>query len=136
MLNIRKLPPPITESPILRNIKNNCIKASTPALLHTAYTRIGGAFLSLLFLIMVSCSNDVVHFVEISEYYAESCHLDQVTQDSIVCFSQKVAAFVAANPLAKEDPLYPRILHNIQASSLSTGFMLNTEWDDDAETTF
>ena len=69
-------------------------------------------------MLAASCKNeDEVHFVEISEYYSESCHLDQVTQDSIVRFSQKVANFVERNPLAKQDPLYPRILHNIQTSS-------------------
>lgn len=132
------LPPPITEIRNIRNIKSNYIKASIPALLHTACTRIGGAFVYLLFSVALfaSCSNDEVHFVEISEYYAESCHLDQVTQDSIVRFSQKVAAYVAGNPLAKEDPLYPRILHNIQASSFSTNLMLDTEWNGETETTF
>ena len=124
-------------------------------LLHTVYTRIGRAFqtpqpplggvlgrflfpflvllLPMTTLVMTSCSNDdEVHFVEISEYYAESCHLDQATQDSIVRFSQKVDAFVAANPQAKEDPLYPRILHNIQVS----GFNLNTDWDGENNVTF
>lgn len=70
--------------------------------------------------------------MEISEYYAESCHLDQATQDSIVRFSRKVDAFVTANPQAKEDPLYPRILHNIQTSS----FTLNTEWNGETEIKF
>ena len=40
-------------------------------------------------------------------------------QDSIESFARKVEAFVTRNPLAKEDPLYPRILHNIQVSSFT-----------------
>lgn len=127
----RQLPPPFT----------GCDKIDSPisevhrkALLHTAYVRIGRAFLCLLLttIVMASCSNNEVHFVEISEYYAESCHLDQATQDSIVRFSRKVDAFVTANPQAKEDPLYPRILHNIQTSS----FTLNTEWNGETEIKF
>ena len=74
--------------------------------------------------------------MQISEYYAESCHLDQATQDSIVRFSQKVAAFVAAYPLATEDPLYPRILHNIQTSSFGPTINLNTDWDGETEIKF
>ncbi|MBR5394414.1 MAG: hypothetical protein IK144_04930 [Bacteroidaceae bacterium] len=106
-------------------------------LLHWAYALCGRFFCCLLFLIfLASCSNDEVHFVKISEYYAESCHLDQATQDSIVRFAQKVDAFVAANPLAKEDPLYARILHNIKTSSFDPGFMLNTDWKDDVESGF
>lgn len=74
----------------------------------------------LLFLVALSCcKNDDVHFVEISEYYAESRHLNVATQDSINRFARKVEAFVTRNPLAKEDPLYPRILHNIQVSGFT-----------------
>ena len=138
VLNIRQLPPPFWGTRNLRNIKSYHTPASTPALLHTACTRIGRAFCCLTFLIfLASCSNDdEVHFVEISEYYAESCHLDQATQDSIVRFAQKVDAFVAANPQAKEDPLYPRILHNIQTSSFDPTITINTDWEDDVESGF
>ena len=133
----KQLPPPIGTIKIngvsrvvvsLETANNNRL-----SLLHTAHVRISRAFLCLLFLVaLASCSNDDVHFVEISEYYAESCHLDQATQDSIVRFSQKVDAFVTANPEAKEDPLYPRILHNIQTST----FTLNTEWNGENNVTF
>jgi len=88
----------------------------------------GRVCLYLLFLVtLFSCKNDDVHFVEISEFYAESCHLNEATQDSIMRFSQKVADFVTRNPLAKEDPLYPRILHNIQTSSFVITYDPN--WD-------
>ena len=91
-------------------------------------SRCGGAFLCLFLLIFAfsSCKNEEIHFVEISEYYAESCHLDVVDQDSITSFARKVAAFVALHPLAKEDPLYPRILHNIKTSSFTIDY--NPEW--------
>lgn len=87
-------------------------------------------FLCLFLLIFAfsSCKNEEIHFVEISEYFAESCHLDVVEQDSITRFAHKVAAFVALNPLAKEDPLYPRILHNIQTSSFTITW--DTAWKD------
>ena len=99
-------------------------------LLHTVYTRIGRAFWCLLFLIfLASCSQeDEVHFVEISEYYAESCHLEQVTLDSISSFSQKVAAFVKTHPEAKEDPLYPRILTNIRNHCQGLNLYIDPEW--------
>lgn len=87
-------------------------------------------FLCLFLLIFAfsSCKNEEIHFVEISEFYAESCHLDVVEQDSITRFARKVAAFVALHPLAKEDPLYPRILHNIQTSSFTITW--DTAWKD------
>ena len=76
-----------------------------------------------------SCKNeDEVHFVEISEYYAESCHLDEATLDSISRFSQKVADFVAATPLAKQDPLYSRILTNIQNTCLGLQITFDPNW--------
>ena len=84
-------------------------------------------FLLLIFAFS-SCKNEEIHFVEISEYFAESCHLDVAEQDSITRFAHKVAAFVALNPLAKEDPLYPRILHNIQTSSFTITW--DTAWKD------
>ena len=146
MLNIRQLPPPFWGTRNLRNINGVSRPAVSPetilnfvmTLLHTVYTRIGRAFCCLTFLIfLASCSNDdEVHFVKISEYYAESCHLDQATQDSIVRFAQKVDAFIAANPQAKEDPLYPRILHNIQTSSFDAGLALHTDCNDTDEINF
>lgn len=138
MLNINKLPPPFSATRNQHNIIANHGPASTPALLHTAYVRIGRAFCCLLLLVFIaSCSKeDEVHFVEISEYYAESCHLDQATQDSIVRFSQKVDAFVIAHPLAKEDPLYARILHNIQTSTFDPTFKLNTDWEGEIQKGF
>lgn len=115
MLNYKQLPPPITEG---CNCLENNVQQGPSALLHLAFASCGRVFLYLLFLAtFICCKDDEVHFIEISEFYAESCHLDQVTQDSIMRFSQKVEDFVTRNPLAKEDPLYPRILHNIQTSS-------------------
>lgn len=125
-LNMRYLPPPIRKSNILGN---NKLQGTSPALLQLACTSCGRACLYLLFLVtLFSCKNDDVHFVEISEYYAESCHLNEATQDSIMRFSQKVSDFVTRNPLAKEDPLYPRILHNIQTSSFTITW--DTAWKD------
>ena len=114
-LNNRQLPPP---NRVRNFLRNNHLQGISHTLLHLAFASCGRVFLYLLFLVtFFCCKDDEVHFVQISEFYAESCHLDEVTQDSIVRFSQKVEDFVARNPLAKEDPLYPRILHNIQTSS-------------------
>ena len=84
----------------------------------------------LLFCLLLVCckQENEVHYVEISEYYAESCHLDQVTVDSIARFSLKVAGFVAAHPLAKNDPLYPRILTNIKNTCLGSNITIDTDW--------
>lgn len=124
-LNMRQLPPPIKECNILGN---NNLQGTSPALLHLACASCGRACLYLLFLVtLFSCKNDDEHFVEISEFYAESCHLSEVTQDSIMRFSQKVSDFVTRNPAAKEDPLYPRILHNIQTSSFVITY--DPDWD-------
>ena len=143
---MRQLPPPISEHRNQHNINGasrlglsseRAFAFIVGTLLHRASALCGRAFLCLLFLIsLASCSNDEVHFVKISEYYAESCHLDQATQDSIVRFAQKVDAFVAANPLAKEDPLYARILHNIKTSSFDPTITINTDWDGETEIKF
>jgi len=125
-LNNRQLPPPIKGIDVLGN---NHLQASPLALLHLALSSCGRVCCYLLFFVALSsCKNDDVHFVEISEYYAESCHLDVATQDSINRFSQKVQAFVARNPLAKEDPLYPRILHNIEVSSYGLTISYDPNW--------
>lgn len=150
-LNNRQLPPPIRGCNILRN---NHLQGTPRALLHLALSICGRVFLTfsracfcsakpkqvsycsrlsaalclLLFATLFSCKNDDVHFVEISEYYAESCHLDVATQDSIESFARKVEDFVTRNPLAKEDPLYPRILHNIKFSSFEPIINFEDGW--------
>ena len=104
-----------------------------------AYKAVGGAFFKqalrtlplilLLALLFVSCEKELFHYAEITEYHAESQQLDVATTDSIARFSSKVQGFVAQHPDAKDDPLYPEILNNINNAKLNITIIIHDEWD-------
>ena len=106
-----------------------------------AYKAVGGAFFKqalrtlplilLLALLLVSCEKELFHYAEITEYHAESQQLDVATTDSIARFSSKVQGFVAQHPDAKDDPLYPEILENINMATLNITITTHDEWDPD-----
>ena len=85
----------------------------------------------LMVLLFVSCEKELFHYAEITEYHAESQQLDVVTTDSIARFSSKVQGFVAKHPDAKDDPLYPEILENINMATLNITITTHDEWDPD-----
>ena len=106
-----------------------------------AYKAVGGVFskgtlrtlplILLMVLLFVSCEKELFHYAEISEYHAESQQLDVATTDSIARFSSKVQGFVAQHPDAKDDPLYPEILENINMATLNITITTHDEWDPD-----
>ena len=81
-------------------------------------------------LLFVSCEKELFHYAEISEYHAESQQLDVATTDSIARFSSKVHGFVAQHPDAKDDPLYPEILENINMATLDISDLNNEDFDE------
>ena len=106
-----------------------------------AYKAVGGVFFKatlrtlplilLMVLLFVSCEKELLHYAEITEYHAESQQLDVATTDSIARFSSKVQGFVAKHPDAKDDPLYPEILENINMATLNITITTHDEWDPD-----
>jgi len=104
-----------------------------------AYKAVGGVFskgtlrtlplILLMALLFVSCEKELFHYAEITEYHAESQQLDVATTDSIARFSSKVQGFVAQHPDAKDDPLYPEILNNINIAKLNITIIIHDEWD-------
>ena len=82
-------------------------------------------------LLFVSCEKELFHYAEITEYHAEFQQLDVATTDSIARFSSKVQGFVAQHPEAKDDPLYPEILENINMATLNITITTHDEWDPD-----
>ena len=85
----------------------------------------------LLVTLLESCEKELFHYAEITEYHAESQQLDVATTDSIARFSSKVQGFVAQHPDAKDDPLYPEILENINMATLNITITTHDEWDPD-----
>ena len=83
----------------------------------------------LLVTLLGSCEKELFHYAEITEYHAESQQLDVATTDSIARFSSKVQGFVAQHPDAKDDPLYPEILNNINIAKLNITIIIHDEWD-------
>lgn len=69
-------------------------------------------------------------------YYAESKNLPSVTADSIAHFTQKVDNFVVQYPAAKEDPLYPDIIHNISQVMGGIHIFINDEWKEEYRVEF
>ena len=106
-----------------------------------AYKAVGGCLFKatlrtlplilLMALLFVSCEKELFHYAEITEYHAESQQLDVATTDSIARFSSKVQGFVAQHPDAKDDPLYPEILENINMATLYITITTHDEWDPD-----
>ena len=78
----------------------------------------------------VSCEKEISHdYPELQAYYTESCHLTEVTRDSVLRFTNKVADYVTLYPEAKDDPLYPEIIDNINLVLFGT--WVNDEWAGD-----
>ena len=107
---------------------------------NTAHRAVGGAvfkalrtsFLLFLFVItflLTACEKDLFRYPEIREYHAESQNLPGATTDSIRHFAVKVDNFVVQHPAAKEDPLYPEILSNINKATLTITITIEDEWD-------
>ena len=67
-------------------------------------------------LIVLSCevsTVDVTPKSDMVSFYNESLTLKSVAPDSVQRFADKVNNYTAANPSAKEDPLYQEIMDNI-----------------------
>lgn len=83
----------------------------------------------------VACEKEISHdYPELQAYYAESCQLPEVTRDSVLRFTNKVADFVDVYPEAKYDPIYPDIVNNV--NHVLFGVWINTEWDGETRITF
>ena len=116
-------------------------KATFPALLHSAYTRVGRASLYLtdrglaaalclaVLPLLTACEKDVVRYEEIRQYHQESKTLQQVEADSVNRFTQKVDAFVVVHADATDDPLYPEIRQNIEDALVKFVITVQDEWD-------
>ena len=135
----RLLPPPISCVPSVAsdqrssapcNVSNTYRKAATPTLLHRAMALCGGVFLCLLFALgLSSCEKEVLRYQEMVQYHAESQTLPPVAVDSVGRFEQKVQGFVALNPAAAEDPLFPEILKNIRQALVRFNLTLDPDWE-------
>ena len=76
-----------------------------------------------------SCEKEVLRYEEMVQYHAESQTLPSVAVDSVGRFEQKVQGFVALNPAAAEDPLFPEILKNIRQALVRFNITINPEWE-------
>ena len=96
------------------------------------------SFILIVSFLCLACSKETSRssYPEMQAYYVESCNLGVAAIDSVQRFSQKVDAFVALHADAKDDPLYPHILENIQTVSIRLGFYVNEDWDDDYDVHF
>ena len=94
--------------------------------------------LILVSFLYVACSKDtsVSHYPEMQAYYAESCNLGVATTDSVQHFTQKVNTFVTQHTDASADPLYPKIVGNIQSACFRLNITIDDEWLPDYEDTF
>ena len=124
----QKVPPPgrprrldAAPTPLDNTTATPIGKATTPALLHSAYARVGRAVLCLCLAalpFLASCEKEAQYegFPEMHSYYQESCGLgsDAVDIDSITRFTSKVNTFVEVNPEAKETSYYPLIKENVK----------------------
>ena len=75
-------------------------------------------------------------FPIMNSFYAESQGLMSVSSDSVKRFSDKVDAFVTANPQAKNHNKYKLIMNNIKAVSIHFSIVIHNEWDGDTTITF
>ena len=137
-MKVSSYPPPLTDVNI---ISLSLTKATFPALLHSAYTRVGRASLYLtvrglaaalclaVLPLLTACEKDLVRYEEIRQYHQESKTLQQVEADSVNRFTQKVDAFVAVHTDATDDPLYPEIRQNIEDALVKFVITVQDEWD-------
>lgn len=139
----QKVPPP---TPLNDILATSASKATTPALLHTAYTRVGRALLCLclaaLPLFMGSCqqdeaaTEDALH-ADMLQYYAESRGLAETSADSVCNYYTKFASFHNQHPECEADELYPPTVENLGNAFTHFGIVqigniiVKTEWDDE-----
>lgn len=83
----------------------------------------------------LACEKEISHdYPDMQAYYAESCHLPEVTRDSVLRFANKVADFVDLYPEAKYDPVFPDIVNNV--NNVLFGVCINAEWDGEEHITY
>ena len=137
----QKVPPP---TPLNDILATSASKATTPALLHTAYTRVGRALLCLclaaLPLFMGSCqqdeaaTEDALH-ADMLQYYAESRGLMETSADSVCNYYTKFAGFHNQHPECEADELFPPTVENLGNAFTQYGIVqigniiVKTEWD-------
>lgn len=137
----QKLPPP---TPLNDILATSASKATTSALLHSAYTRVGRAVLFLclaaLPLFMGSCqqdeaaTEDALH-ADMLQYYAESRGLAETSADSVCNNYTKFASFHNQHPECEADELYPPTVENLGNAFTQYGIVqigniiVKTEWD-------
>lgn len=144
----QKLPPPTPLNDILATPRS---KATTPALLHSVYTRGGRAFLCLclaaLSLFMSSCqqdeaaTEDALH-ADMLQYYAESRGLAETSADSVCNYYTKFAGFHNQHPECEADELFPPTVENLGNAFTQYGIVqigniiVKTEWDGEIHVKF
>lgn len=137
----QKVPPPAPLNDILATPRS---KATTPALLHSVYTRVGRAFLCLclaaLPLFMGSCqqdeaaTEDALH-ADMLQYYAERRGLMETSADSVCNYYTKFAGFHNQHPECEADELFPPTVENLGNAFTQCGIVqigniiVKTEWD-------
>ena len=137
----QKLPPP---TPLNDILATSASKATTSALLHSAYTRVVRAVLFLclaaLPLFMGSCqqdeaaTEDALH-ADMLQYYAESRGLAETSADSVCNNYTKFASFHNQHPECEADELYPPTVENLGNAFTQYGIVqigniiVKTEWD-------
>ena len=151
--DLLKLPPPLTDVDLINvNIAySSTNKATTPALLHSAYTRVGRAVLFLclaaLPLLMGSCqqdeaaTEDALH-ADMLQYYAESRGLMETSADSVVNYYKKFAGFHNQHPECEADEYYSPTIDNL-SNALDNygivqigGVVIKSEWGGETHITF
>ena len=144
----QKVPPP---TPLNDILATSASKATTPALLHTAYTRVGRALLCLclaaLPLFMGSCqqdeaaTEDALH-ADMLQYYAESRGLMETSADSVCNYYTKFAGFHNQHPECEADELFPPTVENLGNAFTQYGIVqigniiMKTEWDGEIHVKF
>ena len=137
----QKLPSP---TPLNDILATSASKATTSALLHSAYTRVGRALLCLclavLPLFMGSCqqdeaaTEDALH-ADMLQYYAESRGLAETSADSACNYYTKFASFHNQHPECEADGLFPPFVENLGSAFTQYGIVqigniiVKTEWD-------
>ena len=144
----QKVPPP---TPLNDILATSASKATTPALLHSAYTRVGRALLCLclaaLPLFMGSCqqdeaaTEDALH-ADMLQYYAESRGLMETSADSVCNYYTKFAGFHNQHPECEADELFPPTVENLGNAFTQYGIVqigniiVKTEWDGEIHINF
>ena len=137
----QKVPPPAPLNDILATPRS---KATTPALLHSAYTRVGRAVLCMclaaLPLFFGSCEKeasvqeDIIH-TGMSAFYVESKGLMETSADSVCNYYKKLAGFHNTYPECESDELYPPTVKNLGDAFNKYGIVqigsiiVQTEWE-------